>query len=312
VTAIRVEGLRVQRLGRTLLDIPALEFRGGRVTAILGPNGAGKTTLLRLIAGLERPTAGRVVLEGRVSYAFQEAVFLRATMRRNLELALALRGVPAPERAERAGGAASDFGVAHLLGRYPRGLSGGELQRFNFARACSLQAGITLFDEPMAGLDARARDRLIDELPGLLRRFARTVLLVTHDRYEAFRLADDLVVLVGGMVRAAGPKGEVYRDPPDAEVAELLGYTFLPWQGSMVAVPPTSLRIGTGRHGFTLLVEQVVDLGSHREVVGTVAEARIAMALPPDLPGPAPGESLEIGCDRALSFGSRMVAGGAT
>ncbi|MBM3269751.1 MAG: ATP-binding cassette domain-containing protein [Candidatus Sericytochromatia bacterium] len=305
---IRIEGLRIDRQGRTLLDIPDLAIRESRVTAILGPNGAGKTTFLRVVAGLERPTAGSIHHAGQVAYAFQEAVFLRATMQRNLELGLALRGVAKGERADRARQAAADFGVGHILGRYPRGLSGGELQRFNFARACSLRAPVTLFDEPMSGIDGQARDRLLDELPALLRKFARTVLLVSHDRYEAFRLADDLVLLVGGKVRAAGPKGEVFRNPPDADLARMLGYTLLDHPSGLVAIPPQGLGVGTGRYTFGLLVEQVVDLGSHREALGTVGQTRLAVALPADRPPPVSGETIEIACDTAVTFDARQVA----
>ncbi len=299
---IHFEQLRLDRQGRTVLDIPDLVVKAGRVTAVLGSNGAGKTTLLRMVAGLEKPTAGRVHVEGKVAYAFQEAVFLRATMQRNLEVGLALRNVPRAERAERARLAATEFGVGHLLGRFPRGMSGGELQRFNFARALCLRAPVTLFDEPMSGIDGRSRERLIDELPGLLRKFARTVLLVTHDRYEAFRLADDLVLLADGKVRAAGPKGDVFRNPPDTDMARLLGYTILPTNGSLLAVPPLGLRVGEGKLTFMLQVDQVVDLGSHKEALGLVGDTRVALPLPPGLTPPPPGGLLAIGADSAVAL----------
>ncbi|MBM3273648.1 MAG: ABC transporter ATP-binding protein [Candidatus Sericytochromatia bacterium] len=306
--------LRIESQGRRVLDIPSLLIRDGRVTAILGPNGAGKTTLLRAIAGLEKGAAGSIRLGDqavepgyragrRVAFAFQEAIFLRATMRRNLELALELRGIPRSQRAEKASDAASHLGVRHLLDRHPRQLSGGELQRFNVARAISLEAPIALFDEPMSGIDGRAREQLADELPETLRRFTRTAVIVTHDRLEAFRLAQDVVVLLDGRVRAAGPKGEVFRDPPDAQVAHLLGYTILERPGGTLAVPPDALRIGAATWTFEMRVTAVADLGSRFEARGTVEGTPVALTLPPDAPQPVPGDKLMIGADSALGLG---------
>lgn len=146
-------------------------------------------------------------------------------------------------------------------------------------RARALRAPVTLLDEPLTGLDRPERARLLDELPYMLSRFAATSLLVTHDREEAFRLADYLVVLVEGRVHAAGGKSEVLRKPPDASVAELLGFTVLPHTGHLVAIPPGEVRLGCGPLQFTLLVERIADLGHHRHVIGTVAGRRVDVRL---------------------------------
>ncbi len=286
-----------------VLDVPALHLAEGRVTALLGPNGSGKSTLLRLLAGLERPRAGRVLVGGKpaaaarrsVAYAFQEAVFLSGSLRSNLDLALRLRGLPPDERRERLAEAATACGIAHLLDRPATRLSGGEAQRANLARALSLRAPLTLLDEPLAGFDEQGRAEMLEELPPLLRRFAGTTVLVTHDRDEALRLAADLVLLREGRVRAAGPGREVFASPPDPETAAFLGYTLLPTDAGLAAIAPGGLRPGPGDLTLSLEVEEVVDLVTGIEVSGRAGGRRVAVIFPPDAPPPAPGERVTVG-----------------
>lgn len=302
---VAVEELSFARDGRRVLDIPALRFATGTTTAIFGPNGSGKTTLLRLIAALERPDHGRVRLENgngtppqvsrhHIAYAFQEAVFLRGTVRANLELGLQLRGVALGERDGRIAEAARECGITHLLERSARRLSSGEAQRANLARALALRASLTLLDEPLAGLDRVARAQLLDDLPRLLATFATTTILVTHDREEAFRIADRLVVLVAGVVRASGLKRDVYRQPPDRETAELLGYTVAAVNGKLVAIPPGALRAGTGTGAFEVTVERVVDMGNHQHVLATVGGDRVDVRLPAGGAAPSVGSLLSV------------------
>ncbi|MFL5477125.1 MAG: ATP-binding cassette domain-containing protein, partial [Gemmatimonadales bacterium] len=159
---VSVTNLQLLRNGRKVLQISGLRFPAGTTTAVFGPNGSGKTTLLRAIAGLEQPEMGEVRLGGLpadrepawrlVAMSFQNAVFLRGTVRQNLELALRLRDVTSGERGARLEEAARDCGVAHLLDRSARKLSRGEAQRVNLARALALRAPVTLLDEPLAGV----------------------------------------------------------------------------------------------------------------------------------------------------------------
>jgi ABC-type sugar transport system ATPase subunit len=304
-TGVAVGGLNFVRDGRVVLDIPDLRFPAGTVTAVFGPNGSGKSTLIRLIAGLERPTAGTVRLGSvaagaspaarrQVGLAFQEPIFVRGSVRHNLELALELRGVPAAERAERIMETARECGITGVLDRPARQLSGGEAQRANLARALALRAPVTLLDEPLAGIDRVARTQLLDDLPRLLAAFAATTIIVTHDREEAFRLADRLVVLVGGGVRAAGPKALVYGRPPDRETAELLGYTVLRVNGRTIAVPPGGLRPGAEPPSVTLAVERVFDMGHHHHVVGTIDGWRADVRLPAGAVPPRGGQQMRL------------------
>jgi ABC-type sugar transport system ATPase subunit len=310
---VTVEGLRVVRDGRNVLDIPALAFPTGSTTAVFGPNGSGKTTLLRLVAGLEHPSAGRVRIgdatvertpESRraVAFAFQQAVFVGGTVRANLDLALRLRGVEPSAREWRIEEVSRECGIGNILDRRARQLSGGEAQRVNLARALALRAPVTLLDEPLAGIDRLSRRQLLDEIPRLLTTFAATTLLVTHDREEAFRLADRLVILVAGSVRAAGPKAEVYGRPPDRDVATLLGYSVVEIGGRTLAVPAGGWRLGSGPPAFELVVERVVDMGDHRHVLGWVSHSRVDVRLLPGDAEPAPNARVMVTARQAIAL----------
>ena len=302
MSGIAIRGLRVERDGRTVLDLPALDFPAGSTTAVFGPNGSGKTTLLRAIAGLERPAAGTVATggsaprRGDVAFAFQEPVFLRGDVRSNLALALELRGVDQAERERRIAAVARECGITDLLGRRAARLSAGEAQRVNLARTLALAAPVMLLDEPLAGLDRLLRRSLLDELPLLLRTVpaASTTLVVTHDREEALRLADRLVVLIDGRVSAEGESGSVYRSPPDRATAELLGYTVLPGETGLVAVPPGGLRPGAGAIGYELKIGRVVDMGRHRHAVGWIGGVPAEMRMGWDESVPAEGTMLAV------------------
>jgi ABC-type sugar transport system ATPase subunit len=301
----RLSGVVFERAGRIVLEVPELVIRGDRTTALLGPNGAGKSTLLRLVAGLERPTAGSVAIDGveagraearsRVAYGFQQAVFVSGTVEGNLHLALELRGLPRNERRIRATEAAAACGIASLLSRRANSLSGGEAQRTNLARVLALRAPLTLLDEPLAGLDGPARRQLLADLPGLLRRFTATTVLVTHEADEALRLSDDVVVLDEGRILAAGPTREVLSRPPNEETAAFLGWDLVPSKGETVGFAPGALTVGEGDVGLTLAVERVADLGTRIEVEGWVAGCRVVASLREGESSPQPGARVQVG-----------------
>ena len=250
-----------------------------------------------MLSGLERPSSGAVRFglqgsrdnessTGNIAFAFQEAVFLRGTLRSNLHLALRLHHVDGDARESRIADAADASGIGHLLDRNAHQLSGGEARRANLARVLALRAPVTLLDEPLAGLDGPARRQLLHELPALLAAFATTTILVTHDREEALHLADDVVVLLDGRVRAQGAKGDVFRNPPNPETARFLGFTVLSKDDRIIAAPPAALRPRAGEVEFPFDFERLADLGTHREVVGRVGDALVTAQVEGDDNGP--------------------------
>jgi len=305
-----LDSVRLQRDGRVVLDIPSLTIRGDRTSAVLGPNGAGKTSLLRLLAGLDRPSSGTIVARGaamdgasntrpRVAFVFQENVFLRQSLRDNLELGLRMQGVPRVERRERVAAASHLLGISELLDRRADRLSGGEARRAGLARALCLQAPLVLLDEPLSGLDPATSRRLLDELPRVLEAFSATTVLVTHEREEALRLGDDLVVLVDGRVHASGDVHDIMRRPARATVAQVLGYTILDVDDRQLAVPPNGIRFGRGPFELWMLVEDVRDVVDYRDISGSINGVRVHVAAPLDAPMVHRGELVAVHAERA-------------
>jgi iron(III) transport system ATP-binding protein len=208
----------------------------GEFVALLGPSGCGKTTLLRLIAGFEQPDEGEICIAGasvdgvppekrRVGMVFQDyALFPHLTAAANVAF-----GVPRRERRERVKELLALVGLEGHARRYPHELSGGQQQRVALARALAPAPSIVLLDEPWSNIDPLLRASMRDELAAILRRIDVTVLLVTHDREEAFSLADRIAVMrEGRIVQAASPE-ELYGAPADRWTAGFVGAgNFLP------------------------------------------------------------------------------------
>jgi NitT/TauT family transport system ATP-binding protein len=196
--AVAVNGL-TKRFGRgpVILDDISLEVKQGEFLCILGASGCGKSTLLSLVAGLEKPTAGEVLVPGhRPSLMFQEpALFPWLTAAENVELALRLRGVKKAERKHEAQRLLSLVRLEGAGAKRPHELSGGMRQRVAMARALAQDSQLLLMDEPFAALDAITRDVLHDELTRIRTEVGATVLFVTHNVREAVRLGDRVILL---------------------------------------------------------------------------------------------------------------------
>jgi NitT/TauT family transport system ATP-binding protein len=193
-------GQRVVALEGVTLDVDRGEF-----VCLLGASGCGKSTLLNLVAGLDRPTSGRVdVRARRTGLMFQEAaLFPWLTVRGNVEIALKLAGIPRAERRPRAAALLDMVHLGDFAKRRPHELSGGMRQRVALARALAQDADVLLMDEPFGALDAMTRDRLHDELEALWTSTGKTVLFVTHNVREAVRLGDCVVLLASRPGRVA-------------------------------------------------------------------------------------------------------------
>jgi NitT/TauT family transport system ATP-binding protein len=194
------------------LEGATFEVKRGEFVCVVGASGSGKSTLLNVLAGLDRPSSGRVHVHGRVAMIFQEAALLPwLTAAGNVELALELRGIKAPERRSLAYDLLERVHLAGFEKRRPHELSGGMKQRVALARALAQDADVLLMDEPFAALDAISRDLLHEELERIWKESRLTVLFVTHNAREAVRLGDRVMVFTSRPGRVAH---EVHVDLP--------------------------------------------------------------------------------------------------
>src|ERR1700744_2521053 len=212
-----------------------LVTREGEFLVFLGPSGSGKTTLLRMIAGLEHPTSGEILIGGkvvndltprerRIAMVFQSyALYPHLSVYNNIAFPLKAQKVPKNTHKEKVEWAASLLGISGLLHRKPRELSGGERRRFSLARAFVREPAVFLLDEPLSNLDAKLRLSARAELERFHHRVGTTTIYVTHDQVEAMAMGDRVMVLNKGVVRQLGTPKEVYDDPADTFVATFLG-----------------------------------------------------------------------------------------
>ncbi|HSK23276.1 MAG TPA: ABC transporter ATP-binding protein [Egicoccus sp.] len=246
-----------------------IEVADGEVLALLGPNGAGKTSLLRIVAGLEPPTTGRVVLDGvtvddvpagihvpaperRVGMVFQDhLLFPHLDLTGNVAFGPRSRGVGRREAHRVALDWLERVGLAERAGTRPTGLSGGQAQRVALARALAGDPAVLLLDEPLAALDVETRQEVRGLLRHHLQAFGGPTVLVTHDPLEALTLADRLVVLEGGRVSQSGTPAEVARRPRSAWVARLVGINLVHGvaAGTVVSVGELSLTTADPAEG---------------------------------------------------------------
>jgi sulfate transport system ATP-binding protein len=226
----------VKRFGDfTALDDVSVEVEAGSLTALLGPSGSGKSTLLRVIAGLERPDAGRVCLEGRdvtgvapqqrgVGFVFQHyAAFKHMTVAENVAFGLRIRRRPRAEIRQRVAELLELVQLSRLGDRYPAQLSGGQRQRMGLARALAVDPKVLLLDEPFGALDARVRKELRSWLRRLHDETHTTTVIVTHDQEEAMDVADRVVVMNGGRIEQTAPPRELYDQPANEFVMSFVG-----------------------------------------------------------------------------------------
>lgn len=231
--------------GVAAVDGVSLKLPAGRLGVLIGPSGCGKTSLLRLVAGLERPTAGRIALDGRVlsdpgrgvhvapehrriGMLFQEyALFPHLDVARNVEFGI--RHLDARARRDRARRMLELVGLADAIDRRAHELSGGQQQRVALARALAPSPGLLLLDEPFSSLDGELRERLAQDLCAILRETGTTALFVTHDQHEAFAIGDLVGVMRGGHLEQWDDAYTLYHRPATRFVAEFIGHgVFLP------------------------------------------------------------------------------------
>jgi sulfate transport system ATP-binding protein len=259
-----------------------IRVNDGALTALLGPSGSGKSTLLRIIAGLEKPDSGEVVIGERevtdtpartrdVGFVFQHyAPFKHMTVKDNVAFGLTVRKRPKAEIRERVKELLGLVRLDGLAERYPSQLSGGQLQRMALARALAVQPKVLLLDEPFGALDAQVRGELREWLRRLHEEIHVTTVFVTHDQEEAMEVAEQIVVMNAGRIEQAGTPRELYESPRNEFVMSFIGPVN---RLGDAFVRPHDIQIlpEADGSGTEALVERVVHLGF---------EVRVELKLP--------------------------------
>jgi multiple sugar transport system ATP-binding protein len=331
MASVRLEGVAKTypngHVAATGLD---LAIADGEFMVLVGPSGCGKSTALRMIAGLETPTAGRILIgerdvtmvppQGRdIAMVFQSyALYPHMTVRDNLAFGLRMRGAPQDVIDRRVADAARALGLDQVLGRRPAQLSGGQRQRVAVGRAIVREPKAFLFDEPLSNLDAKLRVETRAELARLHRRLGATVVYVTHDQEEAMTLGTRVAVMHQGVLQQVAPPMELYRRPVNRFVAEFVGspaMNFLQGEslrdlapggreaGLTLGVRPHDVRIvERGQGDLNGRVDVVEPLGSellvYLELEGTAAGTPLRVSAPPE-PAIDEGRPVAVVLDRA-------------
>jgi multiple sugar transport system ATP-binding protein len=273
--------IRVERLRKTFQDFTAVAgsdftVADGAFFVMLGPSGCGKTTTLRMIAGLELPTEGRILLDGEdvtyrraaerdIAFVFQLfALYPHMDVAHNIGFPLRCQGVARAEVRRRVAEVARLLHIEHLLARKVSRLSGGDRQRVALGRAIVRRPKAFLMDEPLGALDAEFRRLMCGELRDLHDRIGATTIYVTHDQIEAMAMADRIAVMNGGAVEQIGTPQEIYDDPASIFVADFIG------------APPMNLLPFAGR---LRRGDRSVRLGAALVAVPEMAEDGISGAL---------------------------------
>jgi sulfate/thiosulfate transport system ATP-binding protein len=256
----------------TALDDVSVEIPSGSLTVLLGPSGSGKSTLLRVIAGLERPDAGSVEIDGRdatdlppqrrgVGFVFQHyAAFKHMTVRENVAFGLKVARRPKTEIRARVDELLELVQLPGLADRYPAQLSGGQRQRMALARSLATQPSVLLLDEPFGALDARVRQELRAWLRHLHDEVHVTTVFVTHDQEEAMEVADRIVVMNSGRIEQVGGPRDLYEHPANAFV---MGFVGPVTRLGELFVRPHDIEVRRQPNGTTseAMVERLVHLG---------------------------------------------------
>lgn len=306
-TFVEIQSLKKQFADVKAVDGVDLAIQEGEMLVILGPSGCGKTTLMRMIAGLETPSDGEIIIGGEqvtqlpprarhVAMVFQSyALYPHMTVYRNIAFPLKAQGAfTKNEIDEKVRHAAGVLGIEPLLDRKPRQLSGGERQRVALARAMVKEPSVLLLDEPLSNLDAKLRASARDELQRFQRRLGITTIFVTHDQVEAMGLGDRIAVMLAGRVRQVGTPAEIYGESADTFVATFLGspgMNLLEGPERTIGFRPEHMRPADGTKiaedaaRYVVTIDRVENLGADTLVYGSVNEgtqvvAKIASTLP--------------------------------
>ena len=269
-----------------------LEIEEGEFVVFVGPSGCGKSTLLRLIAGLDDPTGGDILLKGKrvnnvpasergLSMVFQSyALYPHMSVRQNLSFGLENHRMPRDEIARRVDNAAQLLQIDQLLERRPGQLSGGQRQRVAIGRAIVREPVIFLFDEPLSNLDAELRLQMRVEISNLHAELGNTMIYVTHDQIEAMTMADRIVVLRGGRIEQVGRPLELYNNPANKFVAGFIGAPQMNFLAGHLNSSTLTLESGMVRElALSRQADMPVTLGIRPEAIGVSLEGEGDMQI---------------------------------
>ncbi len=266
---LRIEDVSVDFGDKQALDRITLEVGAGETVTVLGPSGSGKSTLLRVVAGLQRPDLGRVLLDGDdlsavpayrrgIGLIFQDhALFHHRDVWGNVAFGLRMRGDSRQDIDRRVRECLELVGLERYERRSVVTLSGGEQQRVALARALAPEPRVLLLDEPLGSLDRRLRDRLLEDLTAIFDRLDVTALHVTHDRAEAFALGDRVAVMRAGRIVQIGTPDGVWERPADEDTARFLGLNVVDGR----AIRPEAVAVVQTADGGDGVVTQAVRQG---------------------------------------------------
>jgi thiamine transport system ATP-binding protein len=305
---LHAEEITVRFDGTPALGGATLDVADGEVVTVLGPSGSGKTTLLRVVAGLQRPDAGRVLLDGRdlagvpphlrgVGLVFQDhALFPHRDVLGNVSFGLRMRGDSAEWIARRTRELLELVGLAGYERRSVTTLSGGEQQRIALARALAPEPRVLLLDEPLGSLDRPLRERLLEDLRRLFDELDTTVVYVTHDQAEAFALGDRVAVMRAGHVEQVGEPDELWAHPASADVARFLGLGSIE---SGALVRPEAVAVLPASNAGDGVVERAVRQGPTVRLSVRLDDGFVIDAVTSSLEHPRRGDRVDVHIDPA-------------